>query len=58
MMTKLMLHPTRHNFHDTRPQLYKMPDIRSRGEGGGHGCTQKIDGFAKQKTSVKLNNLT
>ena len=57
-MTKLMLHPTRHNFHDTRPQLYKMPDIRSRGEGGGHGCTQKIDGFAKQKTSVKLNNLT
>ena len=56
-MTKLILHPRKHNFHDTRPQLDKcLTYAPGEGRGGGMSVPKKLTDLQK-KTSVKLNNL-
>lgn len=49
-MTKLMLHPPRHNFHDTRPQLDKCLTYAP-GGWGGMGALQKLTDLRKKNIS-------
>lgn len=55
-MTKLILHPPKHNFHDTRPQLDKCLTYAPGEGGGGISVLKKLTDLRK-KISVKLNNL-
>ena len=56
-MTTLILHPRKHNFHDTRPQLDKCLTYAPGEGGGGAWAYSKNWLICKKKTSVKLNNL-
>lgn len=57
MMRKLILHPPKHNFHDTHPQLDKCQTYAPGGGGGGVAVLKKLTDLRKKNPSVKLNNL-
>ena len=52
-MTKLILHPRKHNFHDTRPQLDKCLTYApgERGGGGGMSVLKKLTDLRKKNIS-------
>ena len=51
-MTKLILQPPKHNFHDTRPQLDKCLTYAPReGGGGGMSVLKKLTDLRKKNIS-------
>ena len=47
-MTKLILHPRKHNFHDTRPQLDKCLTYAPGEGGGGMSVLKKLTDLQKK----------
>ena len=58
-MTKLILHPRKHNFHDTRPQLDKCLTYAPGEGGGGMSVLKKLTDLRKKNISeTKQPNFT